>query len=64
MPAIPWTKEKGVPLEAWINVDGSNVPESIKKGMKPEWHIACKDEVRLLLFSREDHESWPTFIGR
>ena len=49
MPAIPWTKSKGVPLEAWIHIDGRNVPQSIREGMKPEWHVACKEEVRLLL---------------
>ena len=45
MPVIPWTQDGGVPLEAWIHVDGRHVPESVKEGMKPAWHIACKEEV-------------------
>lgn len=44
-PAIPWTREVGVPLEQWIHIDGSSVPENIREGMKPDWHVACKEEV-------------------
>lgn len=57
MPAIPWTKSKGVPLEAWIHIDGRNVPQSIREGMKPEWHVACKEEVYLLLTGIVNFES-------
>lgn len=48
MPAIPWTQEEGVPLEAWVHISNKHVPESIRNDMKPQWHMASQEEVRPL----------------
>lgn len=48
MPCIPWTASQGVPVEAWIHLKGRRVPESVREGMKPKWHVATADEVPIL----------------